>query len=171
MRFSHGIHFYDEDAAFKDRTMAYVDARLSARSSVIVIARPPLLNELKDRWLPRYHNRFIGLDASKALSSFMVHGKPNGERFIQGIGCFVLEAASHTRHVYVFGELVAMLWEEGKCEAALDVEHLWNELGAYFPLTVLCAFRADAFSSSQQSGKLQICGAHSDVVSLQAGGG
>lgn len=167
MPFSHSVHFYEEDIAFRDRIMAYVDARLGSGNSVIVITRPQLLSQLKHRWLPLYQDRFIGLDASKALSSFMVHGKPNGERFMQSIGRCVLEAANNSQHVYAFGDVVALLWEEGKYDAALEVEHLWNELGAFFPLTLLCAY-PDAFTSSDNSGKRRICDAHSDVLSSQA---
>ena len=51
--------------------MAYIDSGMSAGSSVIVIARAPFLERLKERWLPLHADRFISLDAADTLSKLL----------------------------------------------------------------------------------------------------
>ena len=153
---SHAVHFYEDDVDLTAHIMAYIDSGMSAGSSVIVIARAPFLEQLKHRWLPLHADRFISLDAAETLSKLLRNGRLDRERFMRIVGTLVTEVAARTRHVYIFGEMVAILWGDQKYDAALELEELWNELGSRVPMTLLFAYPAAAFEENQ-IGHRQIC--------------
>jgi hypothetical protein len=45
--------------------------------------------------------------------------------------------------VRAFGEMVALLWAQGKSQAALELEDLWNELPGHHPFSLMCAYSLD----------------------------
>jgi hypothetical protein len=51
------------------------------------------------------------------------------------------QAAEAGRPVRVFGEMVSLLWDAGLIDAAIEVEAMWNELGARYPFSLLAATR------------------------------
>jgi len=160
MKQTHTVHFYKDMVGLNDRLAAYVETGLSEGGSVIVISRPSMLGHLKARWLPLFQERFLGLDAAKTLSQFMRDGKPDRGLFLQVIGGYVAEFAHRTPQVYAFGEMVALLWEEQNYYAAYQLEALWNELGAQYPLTSLCACSWDAFTGMEDADEQNIYEAH-----------
>jgi len=160
---SHAVHFYEDDTDLTDHIMAYIDSGLSTGSSVIVIARSPFLNQLKARWLPLLGDRFVGLDASDTLSELVTAGRPDRERFMRLIGTLVSELAARTRHVYVFGEMVGLLWGAKQYDAALELEDFWNDLSGRVPFTLLCAYPSAAFQG-EDDGKQRICDVHCTVA-------
>jgi hypothetical protein len=69
-------------------------------------------------------------------------------------------------------ELGSLLWEAGLADAAIDVEALWDELGAQYPLSVLCAYQADVAREPGRADEVaQLCGAHTHVSGDVPGGG
>jgi signal transduction histidine kinase len=61
--------------------------------------------------------------------------------------------------------MVALLWAEGNCEAALQLEQLWNDLVSLHPLRLRCAYPLGLFPSSADGNPIeQICTAHSHVI-------
>jgi len=159
---SHAVHFYEDDFDLTAHIMAYIDSGIRAGSSVIVIARTPFLERLKARWLPLHADRFISLDAAETLSKLLHNDRLDRERFMQVIGTLVRGVTDRTRHVYIFGEMVAILWGDQKYDAELELEDLWNELASRVPLTLLCAYPAAAFEENQ-TGQRRICDAHYDL--------
>ena len=67
--------------------------------------------------------RYVALDAAETLSLFTLEGWPEPRRFADCLGEVLTHArvAAGNPHstVSVFGEMVALLWAEGKFEAAL----------------------------------------------------
>jgi hypothetical protein len=37
--------------------------------------------------------------------------------------------------------MVSLLWDASLTDAAIEVEAMWNELGAQYPFSLLCAYR------------------------------
>ena len=65
----------------------------------------------------------------------------------------------------VFGEMVAVLWEQGKKEAALELERLWNEILNGHPFHLHCAYPRWAFITDEdQDGLDAIYRTHSHLV-------
>ena len=79
------------------------------------------------------------------------------------------EAASGGEPLRLFGEMVALLWDDGDVAGAIELESLWNELASRHSFALLCAY---AMSSLETVGDLaaakRMCERHSSVVALAA---
>lgn len=71
------------------------------------------------------------LDAEQTLATFMREGTPDNKLFMSSVGDMLgnahNSALANGKRLTVFGEMVAVLWEEGKKDAALQLEALWND--------------------------------------------
>src|SRR6202044_3378227 len=76
--------------------------------------------------------RLIVMDAAQLLAAFMSDGWPNEDRFNEVVGGVIAKAlgcaGGEQQRVAVFGEMVAVLWADGKADAAIRLEQLWNVL-------------------------------------------
>ena len=59
-----------------------------------------------------------------------------------------------------------MLWAEGKFEAALQLEKLWNELSRTQSFHLRCAYSVGAFAIEQEAPFLKMCGEHTRVLPI-----
>lgn len=74
----------------------------------------------------------------------MVDGWPDAACFSQIMINAVLKAKmaseSVSLDVAAFGEMVALLWADGKMDAAIKLEELWNDLAHTNSFSLLCAY-------------------------------
>jgi MEDS: MEthanogen/methylotroph, DcmR Sensory domain len=89
---------------------------------------------------------FISIDAASTLSKFMVNGSLDPDLFSQFIGNLVIQSAHGRHHIHIFGEIVALLCADGKREAAISLEELWNDLSKIHAFSLLCAYPMQGFS-------------------------
>src|SRR6266851_2864329 len=76
---------------------------------------------------------------------------------------------SESRHVCVYGEMVALLFAEGKGDALLRLEELWNALGKELPFSLCCGYPFKQFSNRPDEPLfLKICAEHSHVVPAES---
>ena len=170
----HIVQFYEQDAFLIKQAVDFVAARPNSDHTSIIIATKPHHEAIQQRLassvlqkpagLPSLR-RFIALDADATLAEIMVHGSPHEIRFTEFIGNLVGEAAEGgSSPVRVFGEMVALLWANGQYNAALQLEELWNELGAIHRFSLFCAYPIQVFSRYEDASRFtSICGSHSIV--------
>jgi PAS domain S-box-containing protein len=96
-------------------------------------------------------------------------GHPDRAAFTDLIGNVIDRARAvvggDSARVAIFGEMVAVLWSEGKVEAALELEQLWNELARTRSFSLRCAYPLQGFDSEQHGESFRkICTAHSGVI-------
>lgn len=174
---AHVVQFYSEDKFLVDEVSGFVGAALASGGSAVVIAtkahQASLLRKLDDQGfdLAKFvaDGRCIVLDAAETLSRMMVEGMPDPARFSEIIGGVIVRAASAAkdehRRVVAFGEMVALLWAEGRAEAAVRTEKLWNQLARAYSFSLRCAYPMQGFCREEHSDVLmQICAEHSGVV-------
>ena len=59
-----------------------------------------------------------------------------------------------------------VLWAEGKADAAIRLEQLWDEVGKTFGLDILCGYALSSFHGEEDEHVFQsICAEHSAVYS------
>ena len=87
--------------------------------------------------------QFVEADAADLLAGFTVGGEIVVDRFHDRVGAMLdAVSAGRTRRVRVFGEMVAVLCDEGDVEGAAALEALWNELRAErHDFSLLCGYR------------------------------
>jgi len=112
---------------------------------------------------------YIPLDAAKTLSTFMVNDMPDSDRFFEVASSLIRAAAKagkkeHPR-VAACGECAPLLWAEGKVDAAIRVERLWNQLAAIYEIDILCGYALNSFHGMEEEHVFQsICAEHSAVI-------
>jgi signal transduction histidine kinase len=174
---AHAVQFYDDDAFLLDELSRFIGAALAAGEAGIVVAtrehREGLAQRLRQRGVDVAHaveqGRYVALDAAETLSKFTRDGRPDRAVFSDVIGGVLASATSaaggERRRVAVFGEMVALLWAEGKADVALQLEELWNELAQAHSFDLLCAYPMSFFTQSVDGAPLgRICETHSRVI-------
>ena len=177
---SHVVQFYGEDESLLDALTRFIGSALGAGDPAIVVAtsahREGLACKLKARGLDiaraANEGRYISLDAEETLSKFMVEGWPGAVQFTEVIGPIISRAAAAANYgngsVTIFGEMVAILWAEGRFEAAIQLEQLWNDLRRKHAFSLLCAYPISAFNRSEHEDDfLRICTGHSGVIPME----
>src|SRR5271167_2045021 len=174
---SHVVKFYDQDESLIDTVSRFMGGALIAGDAAIVIATSEhlkkLVQQLKSRGFDisgaTKRGRFVTLDAEETLSKFMVEGWPDHARFTAIVdGIFTKakrSAVSENPRVVAFGEMVNLLWAQGKDEAAIQLERLWNDAIKTHSFSLLCAYAITAFDHEEHAKPfLDVCKHHSGVI-------
>ena len=109
------------------------------------------------------------MDAADTLAKFTVNGWPDAALFSELIGAYVLQAQAASRdgssQVIAFGEMVSLLWAQGKPDAAIRLEQLWNDLAKNHSFSLRCAYPIASFAREEDGEPfLNICAEHSAVI-------
>ena len=170
----HRVQFYDTEAFLLRKVFDFVVAAFRNQGAVVVIATASHLEQLgcllaEHESVPGGHRRLVCLDARQTLDLFMVDGMPDAQRFEAVIGVLLEEVSdAGTRTVQVFGEMVALLYVQGKAVAAVRLEQLWEDLGQRRVFSLLCAYPMQAFpGEGHRSAFKAICDAHTEVAPLE----
>lgn len=91
-------------------------------------------------------------DADAMLQKLMKNGKPDRHRFHRVIGDAIRTMRRRYPVVRAFGELVDILWRDGRVEHAARIEEFWKELARIESFALLCAYRIDTLDAASYSG-------------------
>lgn len=172
----HEAQFYSDDACFLDSFTHFIGAALKAGNAAVVVAteshRESLLARLRAHDLDIAaaigQGRYISLNAAEMLSMFMVNDLPDPGRFFKVVGDLILSATNaangaHPR-VATCGECAPLLWAQGKVEATIRVEQLWNEIAKTYDVDILCGYPSRGFHREEDDHIFRrICAEHSAV--------
>lgn len=148
----HEVLFYSDDVVLLERVTHFIGAALKFGNAAIVLAtglhRDLLFEELKaqgvDASVLMQEGAYVSLEVADALSTFMIDGWPDPGRFLESFTKLIESAskAAKARHprVAIFGEGVALLWAEDKRKAAIQLEHLGDDLARTRKVDILCAY-------------------------------
>jgi DNA-binding NarL/FixJ family response regulator len=174
----HEVRFYSDDGYFLDSFTQFIGAALKAGNAVIVVAT----ESHRDSLLPRLQaygldigaaieqGRYVSLDAAETVSTFMVNDLPDPGQFLKVTGDLIAKTAKAVKvepaRVAACGECAPLLWAQGKVDAAIRLEHLWDEIAKSQGLDVLCAYPLASFQGGVGSRIFEkICAEHSVVHS------
>lgn len=144
----HLVQFYDQEPGFLDELTKFICAGLRAREGVVVIATPAHRTRLHklaahygvDLKAAAEDRSYIEVDAHDLLSQFMVKGSLDEARFRKVVADLLHKVGGKARRVRAFGEMVALLWENGMQGATLRLEHLWHKICKTEQLALFCAY-------------------------------
>jgi MEDS: MEthanogen/methylotroph, DcmR Sensory domain len=149
----HGVHF---SRSHEHAVAAVVDMVCDAMDrgrAVVLVAtgfhRRWIESELHQRGAQLDRSDFHILDAAATLSSLLVDGTPDRDRFRSVIGTLITDVAGRaTAGVSVYGEMVGILWEQGDAASATRLEGFWNELQRDVRFSLMCGYRIDGRTNS-----------------------
>jgi hypothetical protein len=178
----HEVAFYPDDAAFVDGFAGLAEAALKVGNAVIAVALEPhrigIIKTLRrtgiDIDAALKEGNLIQLDVIDTLSTLMVNDLPDPDRCAKMIGDLILKAskaASGERpRVAICGECSPTLLAEGNVEAAIRLEHLWNEITRNHNADTLCGYVWGTFPRKENIHIFErICAEHSAVVGRELG--
>ena len=172
----HGEHvvlFYRDQDELAGWVSEYLLPAVAGDGVAIVLATPDHRKSFERRLAragvdvaaARAQGSYVALDASETIRGFMVADRPDPARFWQKVTPVLEQAATVGRPIRVFGEMVALLWDAGLVNAAIEVEAMWNELGGQYAFSLLCAYPAQSHSCAHHLDALtEVCRAHSEVI-------
>ncbi|MFY9559315.1 MAG: PAS domain S-box protein [Terriglobales bacterium] len=174
---SHVVQLYSDDGLLLDVLCRFIGGAIAVGDAGVVIATKAhhdgLEARLKARGLDTAkaigQGRYIPVDAEEILLRIVVDGQVDETRFTEIIGSFLTRAQNaldcKDSRIAVFGELVALLWAQGKPQEAIRVEQLWNDLARTFYFSLLCAYPITGFDNDRHIEPfLKMCAQHSGVV-------
>jgi hypothetical protein len=166
----HVVQFYEQSPYLVDRVSAFIAPGLKAGEAAIVIATPEH-REMIERQLQahgidvaemRTQGSYVDLDATETLSKFMIDGQPDRKRFVDVIGGAITQARPKAQFpiVRAFGEMVALLWAQGRQDAAINLEELWNELLGHHPFSLMCGYPIEGLGDPDSPTVRQMMASH-----------
>lgn len=175
----HFVQFYHEDGFLLDAVGRFIGTALAGGDAGVVIATRPHRDRLVEALTARGLDvaaagacgRYIALDAAEVVAHVMEGGWPDEARFAEVVEDLLARAATAAANgrVRAFGEIVALLCAEGRHEAAIRVEELWNELAKKRRFSLFCAYPIGAFRREVDGTPfLRICAEHAHVIPAES---
>jgi hypothetical protein len=173
----HVVQFYQDDADLADRVAGYLREAVCGGGVAIVIAtaghrdlfRERLTASGADVTAATSSGAYLELDAGDTLGRFMDGGAPDPALFDAAVGHLIRTAAGQGRPVRAYGEMVALLWDQGLVTETIELESLWNRLGRTEAFSLYCAYRLDSVADLTRSHALaEVCGQHAAVLESPA---
>ena len=172
----HEVQFYSDDSLLIDGFTPFLCAALKAGNPAVFIGTASHRNML----LQRLHaespsirtairqGKYVALDAVEFLSNFMMNDMPDPGWFLKVVDDLIVAArkgadGEHLR-VAACGECSSMLWVQGKADAAIRLEELWNEIAKTYDIDILCGYPLESLRREEDSYTFRrICEEHSAV--------
>jgi len=174
----HVVQFYGHDEELTERVAGYLLEALRDGGVAIVIATPEHRQAFESRLrragadlaAARDGGGYLALDASQTLAGFMAADRLDAAAFDRVIGGLIRRAGTGGRPVRAYGEMVALLWDDGLVNAAAQLESMWDELGRRHPFSLLCGYRADSVTGEVDA-FAEVCRLHREVLGPAAAPG
>jgi PAS domain S-box-containing protein len=175
----HIVQFYENDGYLVQAVADFLTAGLRTGQPVVAIAtdahtqalRPCLRERDIDVEAAEREGQVTFLDAHSTLSTVMVEGMPDEQRFRSTVGTTIenkVRKAGDAR-VRAYGEMVDVLWKDGNTEAAIRLEELWHDLASAHGFSLLCAYAMANFYTERLDPLYEdVCRRHTHVIPVEA---
>jgi hypothetical protein len=174
----HAVQFYGNDNSLFTTVSSFLGQGLVDGNPAIIIATAShakaVLDRLKERMIDvdraQRAGQLIVLDAHKTLDRFMVGELPDADAFEESVGQIIttiLKGHSERTLIRAYGEMVDVLWKQGRIEATIRLEMLWNKLASQYGIALLCGYAVGNFDKSPVAFE-EVCRQHSHVVPADA---
>ena len=169
----HAVRFYKDADSLCRLVGGYLAEGFELGQPAIVIATPEhragILDELRSRGVDPVALEgpasLVLFDAEEMLDQFMRDGAPDLGQFRGAMAPILrtLSAAHFGTRIRAYGEMVDVLWKQGRTVAATRLEMLWNDLARSHDFALLCGYAMGNFYKG--AAVEGICAHHSHVVS------
>jgi hypothetical protein len=166
----HVVLFYERDRYLSECIATYVREGLAEERDVLVIATAPHLHAV-DAQLDRSPRparteaRLTTLDARVTLDALPVDHGGDAGRLEDRFAPWLAAANQSGCSPRIYGEMVALLWDDGQFERALQFEATWNRLSESFSFSMLCGYPMRGFDDHDSTVSFpDVCQQHTAVT-------
>ena len=169
----HAVQFYQDDDSLVTVVVKFLAEGLRQSQPGVVVATLEHRNAIDDALLAQgldvgRMKRFgdlVLLDARETLDTIVADDLPHPELFnhVFGSALGALARMHPNRPIRAYGEMVDLLWQSGRMDAAVRVEILWNQLVQSGGVSLLCGYAIGNFYK-ETSAFEAICRAHTHVI-------
>lgn len=168
----HVVQIYENDKLFLHALEGFIGSGFLAGDAVIIIATNEHIVAIEKRLIKqgfkldslKTRGQFIAIEANEMLSKFMVNNWPDETLFVEAITSLLQKVQQKNRKIRAFGEMVALLWQQGFNGATVQLENLWNKLHKKNDFTLFCAYPKIGFTQDIHASMNKICCEHSKVI-------
>jgi len=172
----HALHFYEDDTGLATTVATFLGPGFAGADAVISIGTRAHLSAIEQRLrsdgydvdAARREGRYVSMDAERIIARLLRNGLPTRETFGDVVGQHIERLAETHHNVRAFGEIVSLLWRDGKRHAALRLEELWNESLGYHPLSLICGYAARIVGDETGAEPATIVTAHTRIIRSDA---
>jgi CheY-like chemotaxis protein len=146
----HSMQFYASDETLAAGVAGFLAPAIQAGDGAIVVATPAhrvlfadhLAAAGVDPLAAQARGDLHLLDARATLDVFLIDGRIAEPLFNRVIGPVVARVERPGRRFRAYGEMVDLLWQDGRIATAVSLEQCWNRLLATVPVDLHCAYAA-----------------------------
>jgi hypothetical protein len=169
----HLLQLYDDDEQLVDGVAVCLGPPLCHGDVAIVVATRAHGDALATKFelagvdvaAAKAADRLVVLDAAETMDKFVVDGVPDPELFDLVMGGLVRQAQASGRRLYIFGEMVGLLWAAGQVAAVIELERLWAQLVQESSFFLLCAYSRQLMGGAGSLSQFdKVCQLHSAIV-------
>ena len=109
--------------------------------------------------------RYVPVSINELLAKVMVNGRPDPTRFLNAAEDLLTEVARRAGRdagIAACGECSPTVWADGNVDAAIQLEHLWDEIAKSRQMDILCAYPLAARDESVPAVR-RLCAEHTAV--------
>ena len=168
----HAVRFYENSQSLCRIIAEFLGEGITQQNPAVIIATPEhrdgILEALRSRHVDvekiQSESALLVLDARETLSKFMDGDIPDPELFTRAITPEIdrLNGNREGATIRAYGEMVDVLWKEGRTAAAVRLEMLWNQLAMTRDFSLLCGYAMGSFY--KDAGRADICAQHTHVM-------
>ena len=169
----HVVQFYGHEEELADRVAGYLLGALQHGGVAVVIATAAHRRAFEAR-LTRAGvdvaaaaraGTYWTLDAGDAVRTLTAGGQLDRGVFDRVIGRLIADAGHGERPVRAYGEMVALLWDAGLVNDAVQLEEMWSSLGLTRPFSLFCSYPARSVTGDGHlEAFAEVCRLHGAVV-------
>jgi hypothetical protein len=169
----HVVAFYEDEGFLGSSVTDFLLDGLRRGETVCIIATPEhrdafaagIADTGTDVERLRVEGRYLELDAAETLVSLRSHGALDTAAVRRQVGDWLGRAGAEGRRIRIYGEMVALLWEAGDLDLALELEELWEELTRRVAMPVLCGYPMRGFDTPETTALFHaVCDRHTGVT-------
>jgi hypothetical protein len=170
----HVVQLFDMIDSMASGVTSFLEQGLAQQATLLVVARTQHADAILQSLQSAGHDTaalvangtLTVLDAKSTMRQFMRGGTPDAVLFDATVGDAIRQrTAGSDRPLYVYGEMVDILAEEGNYNAVEELEDLWNQLGETESFSLLCGYASSNFAAPLKGAdRLRaVCHLHSRV--------
>ncbi len=169
----HVVQFYGRDEELAERVASYLLGALAGGGAAVIIATAAHRREFEARLrqagvdldAAAERDAYLVRDAEETVREFMAGDQLDGAGFRREIGALIQDAGAGGRPVRAYTEMVAMLWDAGLVNAAVQLETRWNELGREYAFSLFCGYPARAVTQGDRLDAFaEVCRLHGEFA-------